>query len=147
MEHLLIVSDGKFTEHDVVPYVATEEYKTRSLADWLDNEWITKSVEFVRVASAEEINCTLQTWFFFGLFRQCLGNFFVDTDYIVQRLRQDGTLQAILTTEKLVPCLERWIKYARENPKSEEHVPFIKRSSGCCVTCTQHDYCPLSTGP
>lgn len=63
---------------------------------------------FLRSMSKEEIEPILQTWLFFGLLHEILGNLYRPEDFIRDTNDADGH-RKVLTTSTLVGLLDQWV--------------------------------------
>lgn len=131
MEHILIAQGGALTEYDVVPYVATDDFRHLSFVDFMRTRWSTAmSTDLIRTRR-EEYHSLMQTWLFFGLYKQVIGDFFEPGHYVVVRdnpsaKNAQGQSARVLCTEKLVSALTAWSEYAIGDPDAKDRMPIIR---------------------
>jgi Heterokaryon incompatibility protein (HET) len=118
MDHLLLPKDHVPPISDKVPYVCTEKYDGKQFLSypkrndkpWLelpggDLPYMTYAVsENIRLIEQKEQERFLQTWLFFGLLHEMLGDSYCERDFIVQD--PNSPESKFLSTVNLLPKLE-----------------------------------------
>ncbi|KAL8798065.1 MAG: hypothetical protein Q9182_006989 [Xanthomendoza sp. 2 TL-2023] len=133
MEHLLLPRDVADHGPSLVPYACREEYdggpfltyptrlgpsNTFALETQLDYDIIGR----VPQASCAELESFVQTWIFFGLLTEVLGDFFVPSQYVTaaSAVDLDESHEQVLNTRELVPAVKKWMQQVQKSADTKE---------------------------
>ncbi|KAL8818573.1 MAG: hypothetical protein Q9223_002816 [Gallowayella weberi] len=133
MEHLLLPRDVANHGPSFVPYVCREEYdggpfltyparlgpsNTFALETKLDYDIIGR----VPQASCAELESFVQTWIFFGLLTEVLGDLFVPSQYVTATaaVNLDENHKQVLNTSELVPTIKKWMQQVQKSADTKE---------------------------
>ena len=127
MEHLPVSKQAKFEATETIPYICQVEYDngefltypTRieglpalSAGDMSPGFLSNKHTRMVRSMSKAELEPILQTWLFFGLIHEVLGELCHPQDFIREIVAGEGH-RRVLTTSSLAFFLDHWVNQVR----------------------------------
>ncbi|KAL8689351.1 MAG: hypothetical protein Q9224_004658 [Gallowayella concinna] len=133
MEHILLPRDVANPGPSPVPYVCRDEYDggpfltyparlgpSNSLA--LEIQLDYDIVGRVPQASCAELESFVQTWVFFGLLTEALGDFFVSSQYVRPASAVDSNEghDKVLDTSELVPTVKMWMQQIQKSADTKE---------------------------
>ncbi|KAL8687601.1 MAG: hypothetical protein Q9218_006274 [Villophora microphyllina] len=129
MEHLTLPRDVAAPGPSLVPYVCKEEYDGGPFMTYTERLGGLKSLAaeaqldydyFGRVSRIPlvELESFVQTWIFFGLLTEVLGNLFVPSQYVATA--SSANPAKVLNTSQLVPTIETWMQQVQQSADTEE---------------------------
>ncbi|KAI4140163.1 MAG: hypothetical protein L6R39_005923 [Caloplaca ligustica] len=128
MEHLPLPRDVASPGPSAVPYVCEEEYDggpfltypvRRGMIKTLDAPSRSQYVDFPRLLPkpTAKLEAFIQTWLFFGLLSEFLGEFFVPSQFVSSL----DEAPKVLNTNRLVPLVEGWMERIQSLEEDEDH--------------------------
>lgn len=126
MEHLPLPRDVASTGPGSVPYVSSIEYDgmdfltypmrqgQASFLDAVRDSKIRNSKGMILMPLAE-LESFIQTWLFFGLLKEVLGDMSVHSHWVGRTSSSTNDPQWVVTTSKLVPVLNDWVNSIRSS--------------------------------
>ena len=142
MDHLALPQDP-ILPLTKVPYLCTEhydvtipfvEYAGRKGKTWMveeDGQVTFELHEIVSPTSKSELACFLQTWLFFGLLAETLGDLYDHDTFVTKSV---DTKERILTTKYLQPLIEKRIAWIATLGKAVQKQLF--EHAGKCIEIT-----------
>ena len=133
MEHLPLPRDVTPPGPSLVPFVCESEYDGGPFLTYSARPGLSSSVAHEILVdldyagrtsriSVAELESVVQTWLFFGLLNEVLGNLFKPSDYVrsVSASNAPGCYDEVLDTSKLVPTVTLWMQHVQEAANTTE---------------------------
>ena len=129
MEHLLLPTDAVLTDDELIPYVAYEDYQGISFKSYPQLKGFDHAIpkphqhsfaghEAHHPTPVNQLERFLQTWLFFGLLQEVLGELFRHEDFVCT-IARGSSYERVLSTAKLNRLLnERFSDHRVDSPES-----------------------------
>ena len=159
MEHLPLPSDVAAPGPSAVPYLCKEEYDGGPFLTYPSRrgnlgiptaDKLVAATDFAWVLriSLSELEAFLQTWLFFGLLKEILGDVFDSSQYVIvatEASPQPGiapissswpsnSSKREVNTSKLVPAIKVWMKQVKDSSASRNERQTEIEHIGACLT-------------
>ena len=120
MDHLSLPNDPLFVESDIVHFVCVEEYdggpfltyplrKGRAYMVPAAGHVSYLDYELLYPTPVSELESFLQTWLFFGLLREILGELYHHEDFVIVGEKNLSSTR-VVSTSKLLSLIDTWIR-------------------------------------
>jgi hypothetical protein len=124
MEHLLLPAGAVLTEKDEIPCIYLENYRGLPFKDYpstnpdyevpQDSQAAASIQLYPSPLGLRGLERSLQTWLFFGLLQEILGNLFKEDDF-VRHIGDGAGGRLAVSTAKLRGLLDQWMHRVRDD--------------------------------
>ncbi|MCJ1388795.1 hypothetical protein MMC18_001645 [Xylographa bjoerkii] len=144
MEHLPLPTDAVLTDDELVPYVAYEDYQGIPFKSYPQLKGFDHAIpkphqhsfglhEDFHPTPVDQLERFLQTWLFFGLLQDVLGELFRHEDF-VRTIARGSSYERVLSTAKLSRLLEE--RFSEHRVDSPESATLRDHLAECIVLCS-----------